>query len=194
MSSIIIISEFPKASELNPILYEKICKRTKHQIIGINDHPGGYRTGYHLETEQIKEVDMLLTWIRDSLPEMSKKFASDKSEEYYGYNINAFEIIECWGVLYNKGESVVSHTHFPYTLSFVYYVNTPEGYSPLTLSGHEIDIKEGQCIFFHPHLYHSVSPTQSNGRCVISGNILYKTTPSDVKTTEGFRINYENTK
>ena len=38
----------------------------------------------------------------------------------------------------------------------------------------EIKIKEGQCIFFHPHLYHSVNPNQSNGRCVISGNILYK--------------------
>ena len=174
MTSVVIISEFPEAIELNPIIYEKICERTEYQVVGINDLPGGFRTGYHLETEQIKEVDMLLTWIRDSLPGISKKFASDKPEENYGFNINAFEIVECWGVLYNKGESVVSHTHFPYTLSFVYYVKTPEGYSPLTLAEKEIKIKEGQCIFFHPHLYHSVNPNQSNGRCVITGNILYK--------------------
>ena len=148
MTSIVIISEFPQASELNSILYEKVCKRIKHPIIGINDQPGGFRTGYHLETEQIEEVDILLTWIRDSLPGMSKKFASDKPEEFYGFNINGFEIAECWGVLYNKGESVVSHNHFPYTLSFVYYVNTPEGYSPLTLAEKEIKIKRRTMYIF----------------------------------------------
>ena len=65
------------------------------------------------------------------------------------------------------------HNHFPYALSFCYYVNLPSGSSPLVLNNEIINLKEGQVIFFLSSSYHSVPPTSVNGRCVIVGNIMY---------------------
>ena len=108
------------------------------------------------------------------MPDVSKKFATKTEETSYGYNVNSFEIAECWGAHYNKGESLMEHCHFPYALSFVYYVRTPKGFAPIIIENETYDIKEGQCVFFLASQYHSVGPNDCDGRCVIVGNILYR--------------------
>ena len=45
------------------------------------------------------------------MPDISKKFAMktyNKGTEFV-YNLNSFEIVECWGIHYNKHESVLEH-------------------------------------------------------------------------------------
>ncbi len=90
-----------------------------------------------------------------------------------GFNPYAFKICDAWGLLYKKGEGVTRHNHFPYTLAFVYYVNTPEGSAPVILNGEEIRPTAGQVLFFQGHHYHSVPPSDVDDRCVIAGLITY---------------------
>ena len=130
----------------------------------------------------------LIYWITHILPNVSKHFAIKPKDlpphllgdvtlienEVCGYNVNAFEIAECWGAHYNRNGSVIEHNHFPYTLSFVYYVKTPKGSSPIIIENETHDIKEGQCVFFLATQYHSVTENNCDGRCAIIGNILYK--------------------
>ena len=118
----------------------------------------------------------LISWIQHILPEVTKKFAAKthNEETKFNYNLNSFEIAECWGVHYNKGESLVEHCHFPYALSFVYYVRTPESSAPIMIEGEPHNVKEGQCIFFLASHFHCVNSNGGNGRCAIVGNILYR--------------------
>ena len=182
----IVFSEFPRAVELNSILYDRVktniesLKGMRHQV-----SISGRRTEWDLHEQKINEIDILLDWIKNILPDVSKNFAG-KTEETryrnynaagapdYGYNLNSFEIAECWGVTYNKGESLLEHNHFPYSISFIYYIRTPEGSAPITIENETYEVKEGQCIFWLASNYHSVSENDCDGRCAIVGNILYR--------------------
>ena len=90
-----------------------------------------------------------------------------------GFNPHTFKISGCWAVIYNQGDGLVEHNHFPFPLSFCYYLRKPEQSSPLVLGGEEFDLKEGQLIFFEGRENHFVNPSLVNGRYVITGNILY---------------------
>ena len=109
------------------------------------------------------------------MPDVSRRFAFRDNEQKYEclYNINGFKIVSCWGIHYTHGQTVMPHNHFPFTLSFIYYVSLPKGSSPLKIENRTIKVKEGQCIFFLPHYYHGIKPNKSEGRCAIVGNILY---------------------
>ena len=173
-----IIGEFPQALELNSILYDRVCENFYWEPDGNQNRGQGdlraRRTDFNLHKKNFKEVDILLAWIKEILPEVSTKFASENAEEIYHFNQQHFKLVGCWGAHYNRGEGLQKHNHFPYTISFVYYVRTPKGFSPLIIEDENIDVKEGQCVFFLAHQYHSVQPNNCDGRCVIAGNFLYK--------------------
>ncbi len=172
----IIASEFPKASELNPFLYMNVCKNIidKDEYEKGKNDLGGRRTGWNLHEQKIEEIDVLISWIKRILPGVSKKFAAKTGKTAQSYNVNSFEIDQCWGVHYNKGESLREHNHFPHILSFVYYVKTPTGTAPIIIENHTYVAKEGQCIFFLASQYHSVGLNDCDERCAIVGNILYR--------------------
>ena len=147
------IFNYENASELNPKLYEIISEYKGKPVVG-----GGYKTNIHLHEEGIEELTILLGWIGGLVPLVSHRYSNPNNDKFnhidylppsdygggkYNFNINAFKLVHCWGVTYNKGDGVESHNHFPYTISFVYYVNTPEGSSPLMLDDEEIDIVDG---------------------------------------------------
>ena len=186
--SILVVSQFPKASELNLGLYDRVCENLQTNVVAhaSSHNIGARRTDWNLHEQKIKEIDELTSWIQQMLPEVSKKFAGKEdvlieNERKYGggggmcgYNVNSFEIAECWGIHYNKSESVVEHNHFPYALSFVYYVRTPKGTGPIIIENETCDVKEGHCVFFLATQYHGVGSNKCDGRCAIVGNILYR--------------------
>ena len=98
---------------------------------------------------------------------------SDNGGGKYNFNIDAFKLVHCWSVFYNKGDCVEKHNHFPYSLSFCYYINTPEGSSPLIVDNEVVNVKEGQIVFFPSNTFHSVPTCDIDGRCGIAGNIMY---------------------
>ena len=160
--------------DLNSSLYELIRDESAFRIKG-----NGYRTEFTFgdDNRDNKALDSFLTWIESSIKYAAYLFAHGYDKEYdaddLGFNPKQFKINECWGVLYNKGEGVIRHNHFPYALSFVYYVRMPEGSSPLILDDEEILLPEGRVIFFLGHQFHSVPPSAADDRCIIAGNISY---------------------
>jgi len=165
-------STYPEALKLNPSLFQIVKNNYVCRVQG-----EGRRTAYNLHQKKIKEVDILLTWIKNILPRIAYEYTQGGDDkctmEQVGFNVNSFMINACWGIIYNKGEGVVKHNHFPYALNFVYCVNLPKKSSPLVIEGRKIKQTAGEVIFFLPHQYHWVEPSKSDGKCVITGNILY---------------------
>jgi|TARA_B100000959_G_scaffold204829_1_gene214637 hypothetical protein len=177
--------KFPRAKELNPILYDIVLENLSGGVkAGVyGDGGGGIITDYKLHKENIKEVDELISWVKRILPDASKNFAtkgkprlglhSHEDEKGYDYDVNSFEIESCWGIHYNGKESILEHNHFPALLAFVYYVKTPKGSAPFMLESEPYNVEEGDCNFFLASQFHSVNPSQGAGRCAIVGNIIY---------------------
>ena len=159
---------------INSDLYDLIREEGAYRIKG-----NGFRTSFTFgdEKRDNESLNEFLIWIESSIKYAAFFFAHGEDKEYdsdlLGFNPSSFNINECWGVLYNKGEGVIRHNHFPYAMSFVYYVRMPEGSSPLILDGEEILLPEGRVIFFLGHQFHSVPPSSADGRCIIAGNISY---------------------
>ena len=84
-----------------------------------------------------------------------------------------FRITQCWGNRFNEGQGEMKHNHFPYTMSFSYYVNLPEGSSPIIINDEPIDIEEGQVLLFSANQMHYVPNSDVDNRYAIIGNILY---------------------
>ena len=169
--------------EFNQRLYKTLPVWDSKPVVG-----GGMKSNLDIHRKGIEEVDIILRWIGSLIPEVSHMFScpSDIKYEYndyiplsdhgggkYNFNIDSFKLVHCWSVLYNKGDGVEKHNHYPYSLSFCYYVNVPEGSSPLILEDNVIDVKEGEVIFFLGSAYHSVPSCDVDGRCVLVGNVLY---------------------
>ena len=84
-----------------------------------------------------------------------------------------YEIDECWGAYYNKGDHTVSHQHRCAIYSFVYFVKTPTGSSPLvfTTSGKKIKAEEGKVVIFPGDMLHHVPKNRCDGRMILAGNL-----------------------
>ena len=78
------------------------------------------------------------------------------------------------GAVYNKGDAVMPHNHFPYALTFSYYVNTPKGSSPLIVNEKEYEVKPGQVFILSGLWLHGVRSNNCDGRSTLVGNIMYK--------------------
>ena len=177
------IFNYENASELNPKLYEIISEYKGKPVVG-----GGCKTTIHLHKEGIEELTTLLEWIEGLVPLVSHRCSNPSNDKFnhidylppsdygggkYNFNINAFKLVHCWGVTYDKGDGVEMHNHFPYALSFCYYVNLPSGSSPLVLNNEIVNPKAGQVVFFLSSAYHSVPACSVDGRCSVVGNIMY---------------------
>jgi len=159
--------------DINSSLYDLIREESRYRI-----HGNGSRTSFSFvddNRDTNKELDYCITWIESLIKYAAFSFANDKEYDggELGFDPTPFNISECWGVLYNEGEGVERHNHFPQTISFVYYVRMPEGSSPLILDEEEILLPEGRVIFFLGNQWHSVPPTEVSDRCIIAGNIAY---------------------
>ena len=142
------ILDYPDASILNKILYP-IIKDAEKYFVAPNT---ACRTTFNIHKS--KEVSGFTSWLENKFPK--------------------YKIAVSWGMVYNIGEGANKHSHDPYPMTFVYYVNVPEGSSPLIVEDQTINIKEGQVIFFPGDVLHSVPRSTVDGRCIIAGQVTYK--------------------
>jgi|7_EtaG_2_1085326.scaffolds.fasta_scaffold00152_9 hypothetical protein len=184
------IFKYENASELNPRLYDIISRFESFPVIGPNGESGGSKSAeVNLHKKGIGEINVLLSWINELIPKVAHYYSIPEhipfdKEDYidvidhgggkYNFNIDSFKLVHCWSVLYNKGDGVEIHNHFPYAISFAYYVNTPKGSSSIIIEGEEIKPESGEVIFFPGNAFHSVPLNNVNGRCVIVGNVMYE--------------------
>lgn len=81
----------------------------------------------------------------------------------------------CFFTRCDKGDFVSVHEHFPDCFSWVYYVNTPRGSSPLVFSesGRQVKAEAGKLVLFPSWLEHHVPKNNSEERSIVAGNFVY---------------------
>ncbi len=146
----------PFAEDINPHLLELLLNEEDFE-----GKPGNIKaksTAWELDRRHEAVAD-LVGWIHESYMDIERL---------------PLVCPEVWGVVYNEGDSTECHSHFPSVMSFTYYVNAPEGSSPLVFpgSGTEIEAEAGKVIVFESRLRHEVPPNKCDGRCVIAGNFI----------------------
>jgi hypothetical protein len=105
-----------------------------------------------------KSVDLIKEWVINII-----------RNDYGGFDYN----IDAWVAKYSEGDYAIEHDHIPYAFSYVYFVNTPKGSSPLVFStsGKRIKAEEGKVIIFPGSLRHHVPKNRCEGRVIIAGNV-----------------------
>ena len=83
------------------------------------------------------------------------------------------QIVNCWIANYGRGDYAKKHHHGASWFSFVYFIRTPKGSSPLvfTTSGRRIKAEEGKVVIFPGTVRHSVPLNKCEGRMCMAGNI-----------------------
>ncbi len=169
----IVIESYPLHSRINSKLYNAVTEN----IIPAEQEEGslvGRRTNWDLHNKEIKSVTNILAWIKYVASNCMHKFATKKGEDKCVGQFNRqLDLIECWGIVTNKGDSLDEHNHFPYTLSFVYGVRMPRGSASIIINNKRVKYGEGDLVLFPAWMYHKVNRNNVNDRCSIAGNFLY---------------------
>ena len=133
----------------------------------------GNRTHQYLHQESLE-----FTNLGDIAIEQSRTMFHERS------CISQLVMQACWGIIYKKGDGSAIHHHGTTDVSWVYYVKTPKGSSPLVfpqcayytpeneLKILEVEPEEGLMVLFLGNVDHFVSPSEiDEERIVIAGNI-----------------------
>tara|TARA_B100000131_G_scaffold5443_1_gene5599 strand:- start:2796 stop:3260 length:465 start_codon:yes stop_codon:yes gene_type:complete len=78
-----------------------------------------------------------------------------------------------WYARYDEEDYADVHCHLGAYMSFVYYVNAPEGSSPLVFPdiNETFEAKEGKLVLFSGDTNHYVPANKCKNRVVVAGNI-----------------------
>jgi hypothetical protein len=165
------VYHLPDMAKLNPELHRMILSR---ELVTVKDGE-----------VKIEELKVLFKFIELLTPiavsDIAKSLTQNINTAVRPGGSKRFKLMDYWGVNYEKGQAIIPHTHYPMTLSFSYYVNTPKGCSPLLIdTGFEDDqifdelhLKACDVVFFASHLFHTVRPEPIGDRSIIAGNMLY---------------------
>lgn len=169
----ILLTKFEKADEINPGLMEWIKSDSNHVLA-----TESRKTSFYCKTSEkcpVEELDILFDWMRPNLVLCANKIAEGSRSAYFDspdWHRN-FDIADYWGMWYDEGAWAMDHNHWPYAMSFAYYVNCPERCSPIVIEEEEYEVESGQLIIFPGHLTHRVDPCPVDNRVMVAGNIAY---------------------
>ena len=95
--------------------------------------------------------------------------------------VGGFRVVESWMNNYSKGDFTIPHDHLGCWYSYLYFVKTPKGSSPLvfTSSGKKIKAEEGKLVIFPCNVLHHVPKNKCEGRVAIAGNISHVNDKAD---------------
>ena len=155
------IHQYPFAEKLNPILHKIILEKS------VNEDMGALMTDWktfipEFETIGKYAIDLIRGW----------KWSLDTPVR----QDDPLRLDNLWGQWYRKGDYQIEHTHYPNQWSFVYFVNTPRGSSPLVFSRSKkkVAAKAGNMVIFPAWVRHQVPPNKCQERSVVAGNFYYK--------------------
>tara|TARA_B100000427_G_C15315823_1_gene510306 strand:+ start:125 stop:643 length:519 start_codon:yes stop_codon:yes gene_type:complete len=153
----ITIDKYPYFKSINKTLMDDIDK------MGYDD-TSGYR-----KNDTAKFSITTLSPAADTISDWVSKLISIK------YEITSLPLLSrCFFTRCDKGDFVGVHNHFPDVFSWVYYVNTPRGSSPLvfTTSNKKIKAEEGQVLIFPSLVKHHVPFNRCDARISLVGNVI----------------------
>tara|TARA_R100001594_G_scaffold128716_1_gene167091 strand:- start:531 stop:1097 length:567 start_codon:yes stop_codon:yes gene_type:complete len=117
-------------------------------------------------------------WLNDAIINFVQRFPLATRTDEQGNNESVpMKTLESWGLVYNRGDSTDTHTHWPALWSYCYGVKVCDKCSPLVFptlnkSGATIGHRESQIIMWPAWISHSVMEhTCDHERIVVAGNI-----------------------
>lgn len=84
-------------------------------------------------------------------------------------------IVSMWGSRYESEDFAIAHHHWPASLGYVYFVNSPENSPSLDFCGTDFNVntKKGTLVLFTSHIMHEVKPKKFDGhRYIVAGHIF----------------------
>ena len=141
-----------------------------------------YRTHWKMH-----EVYDSFSLLNNAVLDFAKKFPlASRTDEQGNPEEVPMKVLESWGLIYKKGDSTDTHTHWPALWSYCYCVKSCENCTPLSFpTAEDVSIegtglaektlvahKAGQIILWPAWLTHKVSEQEcDHDRIVVSGNI-----------------------
>ena len=156
----IIIDKYPYSQSLNEKLLEDSKRSDYPANLSYEDNYKFYAKHSDFNTSS-KSIDIINSWVinvlRIKYPDLIELKCADS-----------------WFALYNKGDWVTCHDHTPNFYSYVYFVDSPKGSSPLVFStsNKKIQPLEGVVVLFDGGMRHHVPPNKCEDRVVLAGNIV----------------------
>tara|TARA_B100000945_G_C20243224_1_gene531010 strand:+ start:217 stop:798 length:582 start_codon:yes stop_codon:yes gene_type:complete len=166
-----LVYHCPYQQQIEEILFNWIDSTAKKKVNG-----GARKTKFYTGSDRpLKAHDILFDWIESVMVDAVEQFSKYTNSAYNESpeDTKKFKLADWWGMMYDEGGGTVLHNHFPYSISFGYYISAPEGSSPLVIEEQEIQVTEGRLILFGGHQSHEVPESTVSGRCMIAGNISY---------------------
>jgi hypothetical protein len=103
----------------------------------------------------------------------SKMFHMDLEDSINGnYHIR---ITSMWGSRYESEDFSVPHHHWPASLGYVYFVDSPKDAPSLDFTGTDFSVntEKGKLVLFSSHITHEVKPKKFDGyRYIVAGHIF----------------------
>ena len=167
-----LVYQCPYHAQIEEILFNWIDSNAKTRVNG-----GSRKTKFYIGSDRpLKAHDLLFDWIESVMVDAVEQFSKYTNSAYNESpeDTKKFKLADWWGMMYDEGGGTVLHNHFPYSISFGYYISAPEGSSPLVIEDQEIQVTEGRLILFGGHQSHEVPESKVPGRCMIAGNISYR--------------------
>ena len=153
----LIIEQHPDYEKLN----SNLLKESEGVIYDWSDitYVKGKMSEWHICG---KYIDVVKEWAKTLIPSVKGMIP---------------RIINAWYARYDHGNHALVHNHGDMYASFVYYIKTPEGSSPIIFpdENETIEAKEGNLLIFPGYVNHYVPENKCEGRVIIAGNInLFK--------------------
>ena len=153
----LIIEQHPDYEKLN----SNLLKESEGVIYDWSDitYVRGKMSEWHICG---KYIDVLKEWVKTLTPSIKGMIP---------------RIIDAWYARFDYGNHALVHNHGDMYASFVYYIKTPEGSSPIIFpdENETVEAKEGNLLIFPGHINHYVPENKCEGRVIIAGNInLFK--------------------
>ena len=155
---------------------KKLIEEAERELLwtrDIRNADGGLTNVRALQTyprqTNTKHVKIIEKWVCELIP------------LHLRVGLRPFVVDHSWMANYSKGDHTNYHDHGGW-YSYVYYVKTPKGSSPLifTYSGKRIKAEAGKVVIFPGNLYHHVPKNKCEGRITLAGNVTF-----DEKFREG---------
>ena len=149
----LIVEQYPDYKKLN----SNLLKESEGVIYDWSDitYVRGKMSEWHICG---KYIDVIKEWAKTLTPSVKGMFP---------------RIIDAWYARYDYGNHALVHNHGDIYASFVYYIKTPEGSSPIIFpdENETVEAKEGNLLIFPGHINHYVPENKCEGRVIIAGNI-----------------------
>lgn len=158
----VIIDTHPFAQSIN----EKLLKELQNvdYDMSYKTNLSAKMTNYHTTTDTTVKVT---DWIKNILQPHFLNLHSKPRK---------LIVKSTWFAKYDKGDFAFQHKHYRDVdcYSFVYFIKTPRGSSPLVFStsGKRVKAEEGKVVIFPAVMQHHVPKNRCHDRIVLCGNIV----------------------